>query len=111
METSVPEASREGSLALRREAYKALSGRVRVLLLVAIALVSGCLLGYSLRVVTAENEREETVCPARVASPCLLLLPQITYGAPPRLHLLGQTPPEPADGAAAVTEQIQLSQP
>lgn len=52
---------------LRREAHTALSGRVPVVLAVAVALVSGCLLGYGWRALLGASE--VVTCPVRMAAP------------------------------------------
>ena len=96
----------DASLALRREAHKALSSRVPAFLSLAIALLTGALAGYGVRAFAVEDRPDAAARPVRAPHrTCLVLPPVISTGAP-RVILLGQAiqpaPPAPEPSARTV---------
>jgi len=88
---------------LRQEARKALSGRVPLALSIALALLSGVLVGYGVRAFTAAHgcERRELRCPRQTRARPLVLPPATESDCKPRLRLLKEAAPEPAKTPAA----------
>jgi hypothetical protein len=80
--------------ALRREAHTALSGRVPEVLAVAVALLSGCVLGYGWRALLGASEA--AACPVRMAAPAPLVpVDPPVSGPPPRLLFIEEKPLAP----------------
>jgi hypothetical protein len=71
--TSERESSSERRVLLRREAGKALSGRVPVVLSIAIVLLSGVLIGYGARSFVAPTEPARLIIPR--CRPARILVP------------------------------------
>ncbi len=92
---------------LRQEARKALSGRVPLALSIALALLSGVLVGYGVRAFTSAHgcERRERHCPR--AGPVVMPRASEASDCKPRLLLLQEPAPvpaaaEPAAGSAGL---------
>ena len=108
METSIREARSRAEIELRpelrREAGKALSGRVPVLLSIAVAALSGVLAGYTLRAASEGGGSPEVGKrePLRVRAVCPLRAEWLEPALPPpRLQLLAH---RDDGGRAAVAE-------
>ncbi len=96
---------------LRQEARKALSGRVPLAMSIALALLSGMLVGYGVRAFTAgQCERRELRCPRQTGAR-ILVMPQPseeqTDCSKARLHLLH----EGAPGSAAAVGDTSAEAP
>jgi hypothetical protein len=105
MKTAIPEPKAGEEVVLRREARKALSGRVPVVLSIAVAMLVGMLSGYGLRALTAEGGVivSRQTCPVLVVPPSVISPGKDCVAGRPRMYLLGQEQPPAA--AAEPAEQ------
>lgn len=90
MNTANPEPTPVDEVVLRREARTALSGRVPVMLAIAIALMTGVLSGYGLRALTAEGHGVRPACPVLVVPPSAIEPGKDCVAGRARLHLLAE---------------------
>ncbi len=112
MTNSNPEVDGGGSEpgpVLRQEARKALSGRVPLAMSIALALLSGTLVGYGVRALTDGHcPRREQRCSRQAGR--VLVVPKASEEqreCKPRLRLLQEAAPVPGSADSAVKESVE----